>query len=344
MASSGTLFGLPTADLDHILRHAAADLNELRGRRLFITGGTGFFGKWLLAALVHAGNEMRLDLKLEVLSRQPAAFLKRHPEVAAQKNILFHQGEVANLAAADFSPCDYTLHAATDSVGIATPEQENERTRAILDGTARVLDLARRGSATRTLLVSSGGVYGTTCPRHGAAEDDAAQAQNPTAYGRAKREAENLALASGLDIVIARPFAFLGPLLPLDAHYAAGNFLRDAMRGGPIVVRGDGTAVRSYLHPADLVIWILRIMVRGQKARAYNIGSDEAVTTGQLARLIADACPTRPQVVLKGNAVPGAASVYLPTIRRAREELSLDVFIPLRESIDRTLNFLSPSS
>jgi nucleoside-diphosphate-sugar epimerase len=150
-----------------------------------------------------------------------------------------------------------------------------------------------------------------------------------------------LGLASGLDVVIARPFAFLGLLLPLDAHYAAGNFLRDAARGGPIVVRGDGTAVRSYLHPADLAIWLLRVLVRGQRARAYNIGSDEAVTTGQLAQLIAETCPARPQVIVKGNTVPGAANVYLPDIRRAREELGLDVFIPLRDAIARTLAFLT---
>ena len=114
-----------------------------------------------------------------------------------------------------------------------------------------------------------------------------------TPYGRAKREAEQLCAESEADFVTARAFAFLGPYLPLDAHFAAGNFLRDALAGGPILVRGDGTALRSYLYPADLVVWLLRMLLRGRRGRAYNVGSDEVVTTAQLARRISPGLSAR---------------------------------------------------
>jgi dTDP-glucose 4,6-dehydratase len=162
-------------------------------------------------------------------------------------------------------------------------------------------------------------------------------------YGEAKREAERLCAESGVDFVTARAFAFLGPYLPLDAHFAAGNFLRDARRGGPILVRGDGTALRSYLYPADLVVWLLRILLRGRRARAYNVGSDEVVSTAQLARCIAVAVRRPPEVVIQSVQPQGPQNIYLPDIRRARAELNLDVAIPLQDAIARTLAFLELS-
>jgi nucleoside-diphosphate-sugar epimerase len=191
--------------------------------------------------------------------------------------------------------------------------------------------------------VSSGAVYGAFASQlSGAREDDYANAQPLIPYATAKREAERLCGESGVDFVTARAFAFLGPHLALDAHFAAGNFLRDARRGGPILVRGDGTALRSYLHPADLVVWLLRILVRGQRARAYNVGSDEAVTTAQLARHIADAVQPTPDVIIQSVQPQGPQNIYLPNIQRARTELNLDVAISLRDAIARTLEFLGP--
>jgi nucleoside-diphosphate-sugar epimerase len=205
-----------------------------------------------------------------------------------------------------------------------------------------MIALAQQSGAQRLLNVSTGAVYGVfTSQATGAKEDDNALAVPPTPYARAKREAEHLCANSPVDFVTARAFAFLGPHLALDGHFAAGNFLRDARRGGPILVRGDGTALRSYLHPADLVVWLLRILVRGSRARAYNVGSDEAVTIAQLARAMADAVEPKPEVIVQSVQAASPQNIYLPDIARARAELQLDVAIPLREAIARTLAFLS---
>jgi nucleoside-diphosphate-sugar epimerase len=143
-----------------------------------------------------------------------------------------------------------------------------------------------------------------------------------------------------VNFVTARAFAFLGPHLPLDAHYAAGNFLRDAHAGGPILVRGDGTALRSYLYPTDLVVGLLRLLLRGERGRAYNIGSDVSVSTGELARRIAAACVPSPEVIILSAQAPGPPNIYLCDISRARTELGLSVTVPLDEAIRRTLAWL----
>ena len=336
--SQNQLFALPDRDVAHILRHAAAELEELRGKILFLTGGTGFFGKWLLAGLCHADAELGLGLRITVLSRNPATFLQRHSELAAVPCLQFEQGHIIDFPLADHRP-DYILHAAADTTAFTNETEEHDRSRSIEDGTRHVLEFAQKSGA-RLLNVSSGAVYGAFAGQpSGANEDDYTSAQPLIPYATAKREAERMCQASGVDFVTARAFAFLGPYLPLDAHFAAGNFLRDALRGGPILVRGDGTALRSYLHPADLVVWLLRILLRGQRARAYNVGSDEAVTIAQLARLIAAAVQPTPEVIIQSAQPQGPQNIYLPDIHRARTELNLDVAIPLQDAIARTLAF-----
>ncbi len=334
------LFDLDVADLEHILRLAGADLESLRGKNFFITGGTGFFGKWLLTALAQADAALELNLRATVLSRDPGIFLQRHPSLGEIRGLNFVRGEVDTFPFPD-GPFDFVIHAAADTTWIATEAGEDQRTRAILHGTLRVLDLAERSGTQRVLHVSSGAVYGALVGQPtGASEDDFTRAEPTTAYGMAKHTAELECDHSVVDCVHARAFAFLGPHLPLDAHFAAGNFLRDARRGGPILVRGDGTALRSYLHPADLVVWLLRLLVRGEPGRAYNVGSDEVVSIARLARLIAGSVQPTPEVTIQSMQAHGPQNIYLPNIARARTELGLDVAIPLADAIARTLRFL----
>jgi dTDP-glucose 4,6-dehydratase len=337
--SQNNLFALPARDLAHILRAAAGELEEMRGKSVFLTGGTGFFGKWLLAGLLHANDESCLDLKITVLSRNPAAFQRRHPEVD-RGDLRFLSGNVADFPL-EHRRFDYLIHAAADTTAVATEDDERGRSRTIIEGTRHMLKLAQKSGAQRFLNISSGAVYGAAATKPSGAKEDDAPAEPVTRYGEAKREAERLCAESGVDFVTARAFAFLGPYLPLDAHFAAGNFLRDARGGGPILVRGDGTALRSYLYPADLVVWLLRILLRGRRARAYNVGSDQVVSTAQLARLIADAVKPAPEVVIQSVQPQGPQNIYLPDIGRARDELNLDVAIPLEEAIARTLAFLA---
>jgi dTDP-glucose 4,6-dehydratase len=329
-------------DLEHVLAHTDSLWDDLRGGRLFITGGTGFFGCWLLETFAYANDRLSLNASAVVLTRDPAAFVRKATHLAQRRDIGLHEGDVRSFP---FPRGTFThvIHAATDTT--ARPDAASQL--ALLDttvaGTRRTLEFACLSGTPKVLLTSSGGVYGRQPPELTHIPEEWTGAPNildvRSAYGEGKRVAEYLAAAShsqrDLPVRIARCFAFVGPHLPLDAHFAIGNFLRDGLAGRPIQVGGDGTPYRSYLHAADLAIWLWTILIRGECCRPYNVGSDCALTIGELAQCVGDYFGVEVRVARTANA-GRPADRYVPAICRAEEELGLRVRIPLKDAIART--------
>jgi dTDP-glucose 4,6-dehydratase len=145
-------------------------------------------------------------------------------------------------------------------------------------------------------------------------------------------------------VVVARCYAFVGEDLPRDAHFAIGNFIRDALEGDMITVQSDGTPTRSYLHQADLAEWLLTLVARGHSGRVYNVGSDQAITMRDLAALVAE--ELRPGIPVRFLGAPRPARPgdrYVPSIDRARQELGLEVKTSLAEAIRRSAAVRRPA-
>lgn len=346
-SASGTYVpGVAADDLDLIVRHTAPSVwRALAGQRIFITGGTGFIGCWLLETLLWADQQFKLDLCLHVLTRRPEAFIAKAPHLAQHRAVRLVQGDVTDLAHLN-DAIDIVLHAATDVANAGSdPRQVFDD---IVNGTRETLELARRCGARRYLLTSSGAIYGrqpdamTHIPEHYAGAPDTLQPG--TAYGQGKRVAEWLVQCAGvqhdMETRIARVFALLGPYLPLDAHFAAGNFIRDAMAGQEIKVGGDGTAHRSYLYAADMVIWLLSILVNGASGQAYNLGSDDALSIRQLAAAVSRVLLGEERYSVSAAPVPGApVQRYIPDVDKARNELNLIVHTDLPSAIRKTADW-----
>jgi dTDP-glucose 4,6-dehydratase len=167
-----------------------------------------------------------------------------------------------------------------------------------------------------------------------------------TSYGQSKRSSEFLCAAyakkHGFQTAIARCFAFVGPRLPLDANYAIGNFIRDAMNGKIIQISGDGTPYRSYLYAADLAIWLWTILLRGKSCHPYNVGSENDLSIAELGQIVSEEISPESSVIVAGTPIAGQpVARYVPSTERARAELNLETWIPLREAIRRTAKFYS---
>jgi dTDP-glucose 4,6-dehydratase len=338
---------LPTEDLEFIVQETADVWRALAGARLFITGGTGFVGSWLLEAIQHANDSVGADMDVVVLSRAPEQASARAPHLfGTERRTSLIAGDVTHFDQR-LGHIDVCIHAATD---VADPAKASDHQRifdAGVTGTRRVLDAALSSGATRFLLTSSGAVYGPQPTDLERIPETYRGAPDPldvrTAYGQSKRAAEWLACAyasaNALTVAIARIFALLGPGMPLDGPFAAGNFVRDALRGTPIAVR-DGKPVRSYLYAADACIWLLRILYNGANASAYNVGAERPISIAELARDIAKSCD-RPVSSVDIQAVPGDALAprYVPDTSKARSTLGLAEYTPFDIALTKTINW-----
>lgn len=303
-------------------------MNEFYKKRIFLTGGTGFFGKWLMERL------QSLEADVVVLSRNPLQF----PLLVKKSQVTFVQGDVRDFEfpAGSF---DYVIHAATEASAKLDLENPDEMVSVIVDGTRRVLEFSKQADIKRLLYVGTGAVYGIQPPELSHIPETFPC--NPvTAYGKGKLAAEQLCLASGVETVIARPFAFVGPWLPLDAHFAIGNFIRNCLRNESIEIKGDGTPLRSYMYGSDLAEWLLTILLRGEPSRAYNVGSDEAISIFDLAHLVRDCAGTKNEIIVHGQKVYGTLPArYVPSVDRAVKELSLCQRVSLSDAIRQTIGW-----
>lgn len=312
---------------------------------LLVTGGTGFFGRALIR---HWESERQLTGRLPyeeitVLSRSPGKFRAAHPQLADLPWIRWHIGDVLHPASLpQDGKYDHILHAAADSTDVAalTPLEKFQQ---IVGGTENMLKFAVSRGTRRFLLTSSGAVYGPQ-PKDMMAIPESYNGmpdplQTVSAYGVSKRQAEHLCTLYGqqfgLETVVARCFAFVGEDLPLDAHFAIGNFIRDALHRPLINVNGDGSPIRSYLDQRELAQWLMVLLIKGRSSNAYNVGSDQPISIKDLAYLVRDVLAPSKQILVKQ--LPDSSTAlrnrYLPETRKANIELNLKSKINLTESI-----------
>jgi dTDP-glucose 4,6-dehydratase len=335
------------ADLDAVVEIAADAFRSLNGANVFITGGTGFVGSWLLETFTWAVDRLALDAQVTVLSRDPDAFAAKAPHLAAHRAVRMIAGDVRSFAPLT-DTVDLAIHAATPASAALNEAAPAEMVSIVVDGMRHVLDRLSPFGTIPMLFTSSGAVYGLQPPELSHVPETYLGAPDPldvgAAYHEAKRVAELLcatATASGGPRAkIARLFAFVGPYLPIDAHFAVGNFMRDALDGGPIVVGGDGTPFRSYLYASDMAAWCWRILVDAPPVRAFNVGSEHAVDIAGIARAVASAVDEPVEVEVRGTPRPGVApSRYVPSTERARVELGLEETVGFDDAMRRTVQW-----
>lgn len=332
-------------DIESIFKIVGNDLNRLQGKRVLITGGTGFIGTWLLESISWLNKNSNQPCKVYVPTRNPEAFARKAPHLAANPGIIFLPGDIVDFKYPD-DDCNFIIHAAApgepralnhDSLGVAET---------IVRGTRRVLELATQRNVEGFLFVSSGAVYGVQPPDLERIPEDYLGAPDVanirSAYGEAKRYAEMLCTLYhqryGLPIHIARPFTFVGPYQDLNAGFAITDFIRDGLQGGPLKIQDDGTTVRSYCYAADLTAMLWKILLQSPVGRVYNVGSDESISILELANKVVSFLDTSVEVIVMSKPnMKSKPARYVPDIDRGKSELGMNIYTDIDKAIQRAL-------
>ena len=339
---------VPVEDLEHVFLNTQDIWESFRGKSIFLTGGTGFFGKWLLESFIYINEKLHLNAKITTLTRNPESFLNDFPFYNNySKSVRFVKGDILTYNFDLDEKFEFIIHAATAASESLNKSNPLLMMDTITFGTRRVLDFALTQPIEGFLFISSGAIYGkqpSSISHINESDSFKIDINNSnSAYAEGKRIAELYCSTYfekyNLPIKIARCFAFVGPYLPMDTHFAIGNFINNVLKNEDILVKGDGSTIRSYMYASDLMIWLWSILINGGKNIPYNIGSDESVSIKELAELINEISNSKVSVQILGSSVQTEKiDFYSPNISKA-QTINAHINIQLRESIEKTIKF-----
>jgi nucleoside-diphosphate-sugar epimerase len=337
---------LPVEDLEHIFENTQDIWESFRGKSIFLTGGTGFFGKWLLESFIYINEKLELNAKLTTLTRNPEAFLLEYPFYEEYtKTVHFVKGDILTY---DFNldeKFQFIIHAATAASEVLNKSNPLLMIDTITIGTRRVLDFAITQPIEGFLFISSGAIYGKQPWNHSHINEHDSFTINinnsNSAYAEGKRIAELYCSTYfekyNLPIKIARCFAFVGPYLPLDTHFAIGNFINNIINSEDIIIKGDGSTIRSYMYASDLMVWLWSILLKGEINQPYNVGSDEAISIKELVEKIISITDTKVKAKIKGLPIQFEnVDIYCPDTKKS-VKLNLAKKVNINDAILKTL-------
>lgn len=333
------------SDVALLLARAQVDRQKLQGKCVFVTGATGFFGLWMLSALVAIKQSLGSDLRLVALSRNPDRFLAAYPEFGFDRQVEFIGGDVRHFSYGRKDVTHLVHMATTNAAETFAGEDQWRKLDLLYSGTQNVLTQCA-GRLESVLMTSSGVAYGQCMSEPIRESDqgflDTTDPRSALALGKLTAEylVSTFSEKQGYRYSIARCFSFAGPHLPLDLHYAFGNFIANAVRKQAIVIQGDGMDRRSYLYIGDAIAWLLRMLLE-PRDKIYNVGSEHDVSISDLANRIAQGSGHNLQVSFM-SAMGGEGNfrrpAYLPSTERIRSDYpELSEWTDLDKTIDNML-------
>lgn len=331
------------SDLRKILDALGKDLRKLENSHIFISGATGIIGKWILASLLYADNALDLNLSISILTRNKKTFGENYPLLCFDRRVNVLEGDIRNFYT-DVK-IDYFIHGAAD---VIKKNLESETYLTNILGTHNALTQAIKSNAKRFLYLSSGAVYGKSATQEEGIDESCRGEINflkpNSAYALGKCGGEFLTACaadeSTISVSSARCFSMAGPYLPLDKHFAFGNFMLSALNNETIHITGNGKVYRSYLYLADVCIWLLKIAINGKNKTSYNVGSDKYISIRDLAEKIKFELNSSSEISV-GNlsSDQSNSNYYFPNTNFAKESLALEANYSLADTINITANW-----
>lgn len=261
--------------------------------KILVTGGAGFIGSHLVDRLMIQGEEVWVVDDLSTGNLKNIAHHLPSPRFHFQLGTILDEALLDGIMAC----CDQVFHLAA-AVGVKLiMNRPVESLETNVRGTEVVLRCANRHKK-KVLLTSTSEVYGKAMDDNGGCplREDADRVLGPTtkrrwAYACGKALDEFLALAyyeeKKLPVVVARLFNTVGPRQTGQYGMVIPNLVQKALLNKPMIVYGDGSQSRSFLHVADAVEALVRLMAEPKaEGQVVNVGNPQEVTILELAQLV----------------------------------------------------------
>jgi len=335
------------SDLNFIFKKCINEFNLLSNKSILITGGTGFFGKWFLELIFYTNKHYNTNILTTVITRNRDKVLLENPHYKNNKFLKIIQTDILDLKKINHK-FDFLLHmAATSAKETFNGETDANKTKTLFNGAKNIMEIAIENNISKILFTSSGVVYGSSS-KDMIDESDTSHSldlekRNGLAKGKILAEdiISNLSLKNNINFKIARCFSFVGPYLPLNIHYAIGNFINDAIFNDKIIINGNGSPYRSYLYISDTIIWLIKLLV-GNEEGVFNVGSERRIQIIELANMVRDLIDPSKKIIIQENEIHEGnfkRDIYLPNTAKIRGALKVKEWTSLEDAILKTAKF-----
>ena len=337
------------SDLNFIFNKCKNEFNLLSNKSLLVTGGTGFFGKWFLDLIFYTNKNYNTNILTTLITRNENKFFLDNPHQKNNKFLNIIETDILDLKSINHQ-FDFLLHmAATSAKETFNGETDTNKTKTLFNGAKNIMNIAIHNNISKILFTSSGVVYGSSSKDMKDESDinDSLDLEKRNGLAKGKMLAENIisnmSTENNINFKIARCFSFVGPYLPLDMHYAIGNFINDAIFKENIIINGNGSPYRSYLYITDTLVWLLKLLV-GNAEGIFNVGSERRIQIIELANMVKDIiAPTKKVIIQEKEMHEGnfKRNIYLPNTEKIRESLGVKEWTSLEDAISKTAKFTS---
>ncbi len=333
------LLTIEKVDLEYIVgKLSDFEINKLNNSSILVTGASGFFGKNIMEFLIY--------LKITALTRNITNFRVKFPILDQINFIKLVESHIGDLNSNIEDKFNFIIHAACDTDPDGLKNYPIEFLKENYLGIESILEIAKRSDTCSLLYLSSGAVYGVQNADILCMDENSATAPNinniGSVYGESKRLGEMLctiyAKQHNLKINIARCFSLVGPHMNFEGHYAIGNFIKNIADKEDIILKSKNEVFRSYLYSADLVIWIIKILLSDRKNEVYNVGSTRDITVKDLAKLVKQTLNSESNIIFKEGEVFNTTSSnrYVPSNSKIKGHLKVEEWTSLEEAIKKT--------
>ena len=277
----------------------AEDLSweKLKNKTVMITGASGMVGSYMLYVLLMLNDEKHYGIKVDAVMRNVN---KLPEEVRNREDVNVVVADVTK-DIPDVGDIDYLIHAASPASPLIMQNQPVETIAANTIGTFKTLELAKEKNAEGYLFISSREIYGQPDEGQEFFYENTygfVDQLNPrSCYSEGKKAAETMCVCFheeyGLNTKIARLAHTYGPGMSIYDGRVQADFLKNVYHNEDIVLKSEGTAVRTYTYIADAIAGMYRILLDSEDI-VYNIGNEAGkVSIRDLAEILVSIYPER---------------------------------------------------
>lgn len=283
------------SDVNEIVE-ALPELEELTGKSIMITGCTGLICSAVVDVLIRWNETHDKKITIFAMGRDKKRVMDRFDPYSNEDWFFFMPYDASSLMNNLHFHCDYIIHGASNASPHSIIKEPVETMLSNFIGLKCLLDFAKEQGSKRVLYISTSEVYGRNDNEKPSKESDYGWIDilNPrSSYSIGKCAAETLCVSYyheyGIESVIIRPGHIYGPTAMESDNRVSSAWAYAVARGNDIVMKSDGSQIRSYCYCLDCASALFKILLKGECVKAYNISNpDSIINIRDMAGILAE--------------------------------------------------------